>query len=91
MHTDKTKITLSIKKALGTLNKIIAMIESDAYCADIGQQINASIGLLRSANTQLLKDHLACCGVTAMKTNDPIVITKFVDEFAKVRDMSVRK
>lgn len=67
------------------------MIENDVYCADIGQQINAAIWLLRSANTQLLKDHLVCCGSETMKSGDTHEISKFVDEFARVRDMSVRK
>jgi DNA-binding FrmR family transcriptional regulator len=91
MQTDKKLFTTSIKKAIGTLTKILEMVDKDQHCAEIGQQINASIGLLRSANTQLLKDHLSCCGAKAMQTNNPHEIAKFVDEFAKVRDMSVRK
>lgn len=91
MKTDKKSLTLSVKKSIGTLNKVLQMIEDDVYCADIGQQINAAIGLLRSANTQLLKDHLACCGTKAMKSGDSNEIREFVDEFARVRDMSVRK
>ena len=43
MHSDKKSLSLSVKKALGTLNKVLVMIEDDVYCADIGQQINAAI------------------------------------------------
>lgn len=41
------KLLLAIKKTQGTLDKVAQMIEEDAYCADIGQQINAAMGLLR--------------------------------------------
>ena len=91
MHPDKKPIALNIKKTLGTLNKIIQMIDDDVYCADIAQQINASIGLLRSANTQLLKSHLACCGTKTLSSGNPQEIKEFVEEFARVWDMSVRK
>jgi len=46
------------------------MIEDDVYCADIGQQINAAIGLLKSANIELMKNHLMCCGKTALSHKD---------------------
>ena len=41
------KLLLAIKKTQGTLTKVNQMIEGDCYCGDIGQQINAAIGLLR--------------------------------------------
>lgn len=62
----KDKIELNIKKAIGTLTKVQKMIEDDVYCADIAHQINASMGLLQSANRELLKNHLACCGTKAL-------------------------
>ena len=58
----KKTVLLSLKKTIGTINKIMQMIENDEYCVDIATQINASIGLLKSANTMMLENHLACCG-----------------------------
>ncbi len=66
MIYSKDKINLSIKKAMGTLSKVQKMIDDDVYCADIAHQINASMGLLQSANRELLKNHLACCGTKAL-------------------------
>lgn len=66
MLHNKDRVNLSIKKALGTLAKVQEMIENDVYCADIAHQINASMGLLQSANRELLKNHLACCGTKAL-------------------------
>ncbi len=45
--TLQKKLLLAVKKTQGTLTKVSQMIEEDCYCADIGQQINAAIGLLR--------------------------------------------
>jgi len=39
----KKKLLLALKKTQGTLSKVTQMVEEDAYCADIGQQINAAI------------------------------------------------
>lgn len=58
------KLLIATKKAQGTLEKVSKMIEDDVYCGDIGQQINATIGLLRNMNLELLKNHLLCCGRT---------------------------
>ncbi len=65
MIHSKDKIQLNIKKALGTLTKVQQMIDDDIYCADVAHQINATMGLLQSANRDLLKNHLSCCGTRA--------------------------
>ena len=68
MIHSKDKIQLNIKKALGTLTKIQQMIDDDVYCADVAHQVNASMGLLQSANRELLKNHLSCCGTKALSS-----------------------
>ena len=68
MIISKDKIQLNIKKALGTLAKVQKMIDDDVYCADVAHQINASMGLLQSANRELLKNHLSCCGTKALSS-----------------------
>ena len=67
------------------------MIGGNAYCGDIGQQINAAIGLLRSANVDLMKNHLICCGTGALSSKDSKKSTQFVEEFARIWDVSMRK
>ena len=52
------------------LKKINTMIEADEYCGDIAQQINATIGLLKKMNTDLLKSHLICCGKSKLFSSD---------------------
>lgn len=67
----KKKLLLALKKTQGTLAKVTQMVEEDTYCADVGQQINAAIGLLKSANVDLMKSHLMCCGKTALSHKNP--------------------
>jgi len=87
----KKKLLLALKKTQGTLSKVTQMVEEDAYCADIGQQINAAIGLLKSANIDLMKSHLICCGKTALSHKDTKEGEKFIEEFTRIWDVSTRK
>ena len=90
MIYSKDKINLSIKKAVGTLTKVQKMIDDDVYCADIAHQINAAMGLLQSANRELLKNHLSCCGTKALagqwKEKED-----FIDELVRTWDVATRK
>lgn len=85
------KLLLALKKTHGTITKVSQMIEEDAYCADIGQQINAAMGLLRGVNTEIMKNHLLCCGKTDLSHKDTKKGEQFVEEFARIWDVSMRK
>ncbi len=85
------KLLLAVKKTQGTLSKVSEMIEKDAYCGDIGQQINAAIGLLRAVNVDLMKNHLLCCGKDDLSHRDNKRGEDFVEEFARIWDISTRK
>ena len=91
LGNNKAKIALGVKKAKGTLDKVLQMIEEDRYCADIAVQINAAQGLLKEANKQLLKNHLKCCGKTKLVSKDSAEVEAFVDELVRVWDVSTRK
>ncbi len=74
------RLLLSIKKAQGTLSKITEMVEKDVYCVKIAQQVSATIGLLKGANTLLLKHHLQCCGKNKLCSNNEQEVLAFIDE-----------
>lgn len=90
MIYSKDKINLNIKKAIGTLTKVQKMIDDDIYCADIAHQINASMGLLQSANRELLKNHLSCCGTKALGW-EWREKEAFIDELVRTWDVATRK
>lgn len=89
MHTHSKEyhkqLILSIKKAQGTLNKVIEMVEEWKYCVDIAQQISASIGLLKGANTLLLKSHLQCCGKEKLTSKNEQERKEFIEELVAAR------
>jgi len=63
----KKDATRRLKITAGHLNKIIEMIEQDAYCLDIIQQASAVRGAIKKAEEVLLSNHLKTCVVNAIK------------------------
>lgn len=57
----KNNTSLAVKKAMGTLNKVLEMIEKGEDCKGLVQQIDASIGLLRSARKKVIENKLKIC------------------------------
>ncbi len=61
LPTQKEKSLKLAKQARGTLDTVIAMIESDTYCPEIIQQTSSVVGLLQSVESALLAGHLDTC------------------------------
>lgn len=80
MKKNNTQTLIWLKKAKTLLEKIIDMIVKDTYCIDVIQQNLAVIGLLKSANLNLLEGHLGCCFVDAVKKNDEKKIDEMIGE-----------
>lgn len=80
----KSKAILATKKAQGTINKVVRMIESDLYCPDIIQQIDTTIGLLKSTRKTLLLGHLNHCVEHKIKENKQ----KTVEELIKIYSLT---
>ncbi len=85
---DTQKVLANLKKARGMIDKLSSMVESDEYCVDIASQINATIGLLKSANLTLLESHLACCGPKFLTTKDGATKDAFIKELVRARNVS---
>lgn len=61
MKADNKKVTRKINIAKGQLEGISKMINEDAYCLDISNQILSTIALLKSVNHEILNAHLQHC------------------------------
>lgn len=61
--TKKENVVHRLKIARGHLDKILAMVEQDAYCIDILTQTKAVQSSLASVDSILLEDHLSHCVV----------------------------
>ena len=69
MKAKKSDITHKLKIARGQIDGILQMIESDRYCVDISNQLQATQALLRSANQQILQAHIRNCDGEALQTD----------------------
>ena len=60
-HTSHPAITARLKRALGHLNSVVAMIEEGRSCLDLAQQLHAVEKAVGSAKRELIHDHMEHC------------------------------
>jgi len=91
MLPDQAKrVRTSLRKARGILEKLEGMLDEDRYCIDIAQQVNASIGLLKGANKEILVSHLQTCGVEKLASSNPHERHAFIEEVLRVANVTSR-
>ena len=73
----------------GQVRGLAQMVEEDRYCIDILQQFQAVKAALRKAETEILKNHAACCVAEAIASGDAEdqrqKFAELVDLFAKTK------
>ncbi len=78
-----------LKRIEGQVRGIAKMVEEDRYCMDILHQMQAVKSALAKVESQILKDHAACCVSEAIATGDPEEqrekFDELVDLFEKMR------
>jgi len=57
-----------LKIIRGHIDKIIAMVENDAYCIDILTQTKAVQNALKRTDEVLLENHMSCCVIDHIKS-----------------------
>lgn len=72
------------RQAAGITAKVLEMIEDDAYCPEVIQQVDAVIGLLKKVKRELLAGHLDHCLEHRLKENKE----KTVQELLKIYQLS---
>lgn len=82
----KQKSITSLKKAKGTIDKVIKMTQEDTYCIDIIQQIEAVTGLLKSTKNTLLAGHLDHCLANKIVKDKE----KTIKELLKIYNLSIK-
>lgn len=71
MSNDKSDVTNRLKSVAGHVNGIARMVEEDAYCIDIIQQIHAVQSALSKVSAMVLDDHMHHCVTEAIRGDDP--------------------
>lgn len=87
----KENMLMNIKKTKWLLEKIEEMIQKEEYCSNIVQQTNSAIGMIKKVNDLLLENHLKCCWIKELSSNNEKDIDSFVKELIKIWDISTRK
>ena len=70
MTGNKTATTNRLNRIAGQVRGIAQMVEDERYCIDILNQIQAVKSALTKVESQVLKDHAACCVAEAIKSGD---------------------
>ncbi len=89
MADAKTAKINRLNRIAGQVRGLAQMIEYDRYCMDILHQLQAVKSALAKVETQILKDHAACCVAEAIASGDEAdqreKFEELVDLFAKRR------
>jgi len=82
---DHDNVKNRLNTITGHLRGIQRMIDEDAYCIEIIDQIHAVQSALNRVSTMILDDHLNSCLITAVRGEDPAererVLQEIVDVF----------
>lgn len=70
MQEAKKEIIHRLKIARGHLDKIISMVEGDAYCIDVVHQSLAVQAALKKADEAVLENHLKTCVAESIKKGE---------------------
>ena len=77
-----------LKNADGHLHGVMRMVEEDAYCIDVIQQIQAVQAALNKVSGLILDSHLRSCVTTAIRGDDPAERERVLEEVTSVFEMS---
>ena len=67
MRSDKENVSRLLRTARGQIDGILRMIDEDAYCIDISNQVMAAQSVLGRANREIISAHLEGCVLDAME------------------------
>ena len=67
MQAQRDKVERLLKTARGQLDGILKMVEEDRYCMDISNQLMATESILRKANREVVRAHMAGCLMEALE------------------------
>jgi len=60
----------TVKIASGQIQSVLKMLEEGRYCMDISTQIQATIALLKKAQSNILGEHLKTCVMESIEKKD---------------------
>lgn len=86
MRANAEKISRLLKTARGQLDGIQKMVEKDAYCMDISNQLLACQAVIKRANAEVIKCHMESCVKNAFEGGDQSSSEKHILELMQLFD-----
>jgi len=80
----KQGILNRLKSIEGHVRGVQRMVDGDAYCIDIINQILAVQRALEKVNSLILERHLQTCVTTAIRGEDPAERERVIDEILSI-------
>jgi DNA-binding FrmR family transcriptional regulator len=80
-----------LKSIEGHVRGIERMVDEDAYCIDVIQQIQAVQAALDKVSKIILDNHLNSCLITAVRGDDPEDRERVLNEISEVFAASVKR
>ncbi len=87
---DRQKIIRRLKTVEGHIRGIQRMLEDEAYCIDVIQQIHAVQSALNKVNLEILDQHLNTCVISAISDNDPERRERVLKEITDVYEAATK-
>lgn len=89
MAKQKTDILNRLRRIEGQVRGVAQMVADDRYCIDILHQVQAVKAALAKAESEILKEHAACCVAEAIASGDAaeqrVKFGELIDLFEKVK------
>lgn len=79
-----------LKTARGHLDGIVSMVEQDAYCIDVINQVQAVQAALSKVSLLVLDDHMHSCVTDAIRQDDPAERERVLEEIRDVFEKRTR-
>lgn len=79
----KHDVDRRINRAIGQLNGIRNMVDSDRYCGDVLTQLAAVESAVKAISREVMRDHLETCVVEKIQDGDVEVVDEVMDLFRK--------
>jgi len=87
---DNANTIKRLKTIEGHIRGIQRMLEEDAYCIDVINQVHAVQAALNKVNKQILDQHLNSCVITAIRGDDPQERERILKEITDVYDTATK-
>jgi DNA-binding FrmR family transcriptional regulator len=81
---ETTKIINRLKSIEGHVKGVTTMVENEACCVDIVNQINAVQAALHKVSALMLDRHLHTCVITALRSDDSVERAQMIDQIMGV-------